>query len=218
MDDRYFYIDPRGRRSGPFSEAELRRMAATGLLEREGSLELAEIGGVIRLADTRWLRDSFPIEPGEMRAEPAATASTGAPTPSERIPTPPPDAIAQAFSSRPAATAWVPPLPAPQSTTNPATPATELAMNTGMERSSYVLLGILPSIAGIFGIHNVVAGYIGRGITQLVLSLFTLGGCFATFVGTPCLCLSIPLWIALFAWTLAEVTLVRVDARGRRFA
>ena len=68
MDDRYFYIDPRGRRSGPFSEAELRRMAAAGLLEREGSLELAQIGGVIRLEETQWLRDSFPTEPGVVGA------------------------------------------------------------------------------------------------------------------------------------------------------
>lgn len=183
-------------------------MAATGLLEREGSLELAEIGGVIRLAETRWLREAFPTETGEWSAQAAATAPTDAPTP-------PPDAIGHAFSPRGASSGWVPPTPP---TAPAAGQSAEFERNEGMERSSYVLLGILPSIVGIFGIHNVVAGYIGRGITQLVLSLFTLGGCFSTFIGTPCLCLSIPLWLSLFAWTLAEVTLVRVDARGRRFA
>lgn len=235
MDDRYFYIDPRGRRSGPFSEEELRRLAASGLLEREGSLELAGFGGVIRLAETRWLRDAFQADATDSVAVGTDRRSAeAAPTPGPATPvgpsappsTLPPDAVARAFAARPAAqeprpaapaitTPWVPPVPsdigsARAGSTDPGT--------TGIERSSYVLLGILPSIIGVFGIHNVVAGYTGRGIAQLVLSLFTLGGCFSSFFGAPCVCVSIPLWLALFAWTLAEVSLVRVDARGRRFA
>ncbi len=70
-------------------------------------------------------------------------------------------------------------------------------------RTTYVLLGLL---CGGFGIHNFVAGYVGRGIAQLVIaivgSIFTIG---------LALC---PLYI----WSLIEVCIVKKDANGVPFS
>ena len=41
-----------------------------------------------------------------------------------------------------------------------------------VSRASYILLGLLPGILiSIFGINNLVAGYVGKGVTQLLLSI-----------------------------------------------
>ncbi len=83
-------------------------------------------------------------------------------------------------------------------------------------RTVYVLLAILPAFLGIFGIHNLVAGYFSRGIVMLVLSVFTfMGACMV--VAPPCLCLGIPLWIVLFVLSVVEAITVTSDARGRAF-
>ena len=37
----FHYTDPRGKRSGPFTEAELKFLASRGLLEPDGRVELA---------------------------------------------------------------------------------------------------------------------------------------------------------------------------------
>ena len=69
---------------------------------------------------------------------------------------------------------------------------------------------------GIFGIHNLVAGYFSRGIVMLVLSVFTfMGACMV--VAPPCLCLGVPLWIVLFVLSVVEAITVTSDARGRAF-
>ncbi|MEY2715590.1 MAG: domain 2, partial [Planctomycetota bacterium] len=36
----FYYIDPRGRRSGPYSEDELKLLVNKGLLESDGLIEL----------------------------------------------------------------------------------------------------------------------------------------------------------------------------------
>lgn len=253
MDEHFYYIDPRGRRSGPFSEAELRRMAATGLLERSGSLELAAFGNVLRIEESTWLLPSFPQEPppaAPRAAGAAATADRDVPTAGTTVPAAPvapPDAapgtarrsvadesISAAFATHGAGPSTVGQPAAPERFAmpmvgvgqGPTAPPTEPAQDLNspeerqrpIERATYILLGVLPAIVGIFGIHNVVAGYVGRGIVQLVLSLFTLGGLCIGLAPIPCACLGIPLWLGLFVWTVCDVSLVRRDARGRPFA
>jgi hypothetical protein len=80
-------------------------------------------------------------------------------------------------------------------------------------RSTYIVLGLLPSFIGIFGLHNIVAGYT-RGIVQLVLALTTFGGVVGLVLAPPCCGVGIPMWVALFLWTLVDVTTVTTDARG----
>jgi hypothetical protein len=87
-----------------------------------------------------------------------------------------------------------------------------------ISRSMFILLALLPAFVGIFGIHNIVAGYIGRGVVQLVLSFLTLGSVFGGIALPLCCCIGIPLWPVLFVWTLIEVIVVVRDARGVRFA
>lgn len=67
-------------------------------------------------------------------------------------------------------------------------------------RLVYILLGLF---LGSFGIHNFYAGYSGRGIVQLLLTLF-LGWLF------------FPLLI-VWLWVLIEIIAVNRDARGTPF-
>lgn len=77
---------------------------------------------------------------------------------------------------------------------------------------AYILLGVLPGIPGVFGIHNLVAGYTAKGVVQLVCGIvfIWLGMCFGGLLG----CFP---WLGLMIWTIVEVCTVRVDARGQRF-
>ena len=68
-------------------------------------------------------------------------------------------------------------------------------------RLVYILLG---AFLGYFGIHNFYAGYIGKGIAQLLITLF-LGWL-----------LFIPV-LAVFVWMLIEVCTVTEDANGVPF-
>ncbi len=67
-------------------------------------------------------------------------------------------------------------------------------------RLTYVLLGVF---LGGLGVHNFYAGYSGRGISQLLITLF-LGW------------LILPL-IVITIWVIIEVCIVQVDAQGYRF-
>lgn len=71
---------------------------------------------------------------------------------------------------------------------------------TGKSRLSYVLLGVF---LGGLGIHNFYAGYTGRGVTQLVLTVFLWW-------------LVVPLFVVA-VWALVEVVTVTEDAQGVRF-
>ncbi len=64
------------------------------------------------------------------------------------------------------------------------------------QRVGYILLGVF---LGVFGVHNFYAGYHGRGIAQLLLSVLSCGF------------LSIASWI----WAIVEICTVTTDARGR---
>lgn len=66
-------------------------------------------------------------------------------------------------------------------------------------RLAYILLGLF---LGTLGIHNFFAGYTGRGIAQLLITLLTFG-----FLS--------PL---VFIWVLIEIITVTKDAQGVDFA
>ncbi len=214
---RYIYTDPRGLRTGPFTEEELRRLAEVGGLEFTGFVELEGAATRWRVAEVPWLsnellrvarrgrRAAAPAADGVAQVErPGAGASPEARAPaqaSQRAACPAPMPCGAATAGC-AATARTSPQPSPQP----------------IARSMFVLLGLLPALVGIFGIHNIVAGYIARGVVQLVLSLLTIG----TLVGGAalplCCCLGVPLWPVLFVWTLVEVIVVVRDARGVAFS
>ena len=67
-------------------------------------------------------------------------------------------------------------------------------------RMAYVLLGLF---LGWFGIHNFYAGYTGKAVAQLLITLF---------IGW----LLLPL-LALSVWILIEICTVTQDAQGIRF-
>ena len=69
-------------------------------------------------------------------------------------------------------------------------------------RTAYVLLGLF---LGSLGIHNFYAGYAGRGVAQLLITLFSPLMCF------------FPL-IAVMIWILVEVCSVTHDAQGNQFS
>jgi TM2 domain-containing membrane protein YozV len=66
-------------------------------------------------------------------------------------------------------------------------------------RSTYIVLGIF---LGALGVHNFYAGYVGRGVGQLCLSIFTLGY------------LGVISWI----WAIIEICIVEKDSTGQNFS
>lgn len=85
---------------------------------------------------------------------------------------------------------------------------------------AYVLSAMLPGLLlGLFGIHNLIAGYTSRGAVQLSLSVVFVWGmaCLGFFVGVT-FCVALPVSTALLIWVIVEVCTVRVDAQGRPFA
>lgn len=187
----FHYIDPRGRRSGPYSESELKILASKGLLEEGGMVELEGVGRPWPVSDVPWLR----AEAAQPAPDPAAASTSVAPPPPPDHAVPPTSAEAAQFRIDTTARA---PIPA------------------ACSRPLYVLLALLPPFIGVFGVHNIVAGYVTRGVIMLVLSLTTvLGiGCIAF----PCTCVSVPIWIVLFTLSVIEAITVTTDAQGRPFA
>jgi hypothetical protein len=60
----FHYIDPRGRRSGPYTESELKLLASRGLLEPDGTIELENVSGGWPVGEVPWLRaDATPYPP-----------------------------------------------------------------------------------------------------------------------------------------------------------
>ena len=72
--------------------------------------------------------------------------------------------------------------------------------NSGQSRIAFILLGVF---LGQFGIHNFYAGYNGKAIAQLLITIF-LGW------------LILP-YIAVFIWMIIEVATIDVDASGKKF-
>ena len=106
---------------------------------------------------------------------------------------------------------------------NPSVPATEkpahVAGVSKVSRTAFILLGLLPGVlAGLFGLHNCVAGYTTKGVVQIVLSV-TLGWgmmCLGSILLIP-FCIGIPTYLGLLIWTIVEISTVTVDAQGRPF-
>ena len=70
-----------------------------------------------------------------------------------------------------------------------------IGLQPAKSRSTYILLALF---LGLFGIHNFYAGYQGRGIAQLLITLFTFW-------------LIFPL-IAVCIWVLIEICIIDKDA------
>jgi len=187
----FHYIDPRGRRSGPYSEAELKILASKGLLEQAGVVELEGVGQRWPVSDVPWLR-----------SEGAQPASTGAAPTSDLPPPPPPDHT-------------VPPTSAEVAQLRIDTTA-RAPIPAACSRPVYVLLALLPPFIGVFGVHNIVAGYTARGVVMLVLSLTTV--CGIGCIAFPCTCVGVPVWLVLFTLSVIEAITVRTDAHGHPFA
>lgn len=101
----------------------------------------------------------------------------------------------------------------------PLTPPVPTNATSSTSRVAYILLGILPGVTlSVFGVHNLVAGYTARGVTQLTLSLVFIWGmaCIGAVVGFT-ICISFLVYLGLLIWTIVEVCTVEVDGQGRRF-
>ena len=68
------------------------------------------------------------------------------------------------------------------------------------ERIAYILLGVF---LGTLGIHNFYAGYTGKGVTQLLITLLTGW-------------LILP-YLAVVIWNIVEVCTITEDAQGTPF-
>ena len=93
------------------------------------------------------------------------------------------------------------PAQAPAPVPNPAQPAYAAPVygSTHKSRTSYIVLGVF---LGGLGIHNFYAGYTGRAVGQLCLTVLTLGA------------LGIVSWI----WAIIEICIVEKDSTGLRFS
>lgn len=91
----------------------------------------------------------------------------------------------------------------PAQSSMPAAPVIQSAITNvpaaaGRNKMTFVMLGIF---LGMFGIHNFYAGYSGKGLIQLCLTLLTIG------YGAPMA------WI----WAIIEICIVTHDANGVQF-
>lgn len=198
----FIYIDPRGRRSGPYSEDELKVLARKGLLEPSGSVEFEGLGSEGRrqawsVGDIPWL-------------QPTLSEREGAASPPP--PPPPPEQTPTATAS---AQPFTPPTTA-EAAQFRISATTSLPVNAACSRTTYILLALLLPFIGVFGVHNIVAGYTTRGVVALVLSITTVFG--VGCVIPPCSCLGVPVWIVLFTLSVIEAITVTTDAQGRTFS
>ena len=77
--------------------------------------------------------------------------------------------------------------------------AQPVSATTYKSRTTFIVLGIF---LGALGIHNFYAGYTGRAVGQLCLTVLTLGY------------LGIVSWI----WAIIEICIVEKDSTGQRFS
>lgn len=221
MEARYVYITQTGSRSGPFTSAELQQLAEVGGVELSGAIEDESTGARWAVAAIPWLRDavgrarqrSAPPPPPEPASTPAggesgiATPAAGlespaAPGPAERQPEP----VQPADERRAPPTYMTPP---------PDGVIANYGTSPLCKRSTFILLALLPAIAGVFGIHNVVAGHTARGVVQLVLSLLVIGGVIGIAITGPCCCFGVPVYLVLWVWVVIEAVTVTRDGAGR---
>lgn len=72
-------------------------------------------------------------------------------------------------------------------------------MDTPKSRLAYILLGLF---LGGLGVHNFYAGYNGKGIAQLLMSLLSVG------ILAPVVCI----------WVIVEIITVTKDVKGIPFS
>ncbi|MFM1803141.1 MAG: hypothetical protein RL136_20 [Planctomycetota bacterium] len=226
----YHYIDPRGKRSGPYSETEVKFLAERGLLEPEGRIEMAGLASW-KVAEVPWLgggavaasaAEESAGDAASVRASAGRTRTAPPPAPDHA---PPPVPLVE--SSATTATASVasdlrehPPTDAPRTTTGShATPRTATVHEpvAACSRAVYVVLALVPPFLGLFGIHHLVAGQFTRGIVMLVFSVFTFGGAWM-LLAPPCACIGVPVWIVLFILSVIDAVNTTADARGVPFS
>ena len=70
-----------------------------------------------------------------------------------------------------------------------------------VDKKSRIVYVILAIVFGEIGVHNFYAGYIGRGIAQLLITVLTFGLLF---------------WVSWF-WAIIEICVVRQDGRNIPF-
>ena len=83
--------------------------------------------------------------------------------------------------------------------TAPAAPTTPSGAKS---RTTFVLLAALAGVFGFPGIHNLYAGYTGKGLTQILVSVLS---CWI-------------LWLPMLIWAVVEICTVTQDAAGEPFA
>lgn len=79
--------------------------------------------------------------------------------------------------------------------------AAAVAPGSAIPRVAYILLGLF---LGVLGVHNFAAGYVGRGIAQLLVTVLLFW-------------MVLPV-MAVFVWNIVEICTTRVDAHGRVMA
>ncbi len=107
--------------------------------------------------------------------------------------------LSQAAATAPAQVASTVPNPAQPLAPAAYSYAAPVYASTHKSRTSYIVLGIF---LGSLGIHNFYAGYTGRAVGQLCLTVLTLGY------------LGIVSWI----WAIIEICTVEKDSTGLRFS
>ena len=221
MEARYVYITQTGSRSGPFTSAELQQLAEVGGVELSGFIEDESAGARWAVAALPWLRDAVgrargrsapPPPPGPGSAFSGGEPSTPAPGPELQTPAASSPAERQPEPVQSADERRVPPT---YMTPPPDGASAALDASTLCKRSTFILLALLPAIFGVFGIHNVVAGYTARGVVQLVLSLLVIGGVLGIAITGPCCCFGVPIYLVLWVWVIIEAVTITRDAAGR---
>lgn len=107
--------------------------------------------------------------------------------------------LSQAAATAPAQVASTAPNPPQAVAPAPYAYAVPAYGSTHKSRTSYIVLGIF---LGALGIHNFYAGYTGRAVGQLCLTVLTLGY------------LGVVSWI----WAIIEICTVEKDSTGLRFS
>jgi TM2 domain-containing membrane protein YozV len=106
--------------------------------------------------------------------------------------------LSQAAAAAPAQVAAVAPIP-PQANAPQPYAALPVYGRSYKSRTSYIVLGIF---LGALGIHNFYAGYTGRAVGQLCLTVLTLG-----YLG-----------IVSWFWAIVEICIVEKDSTGLHFS
>jgi hypothetical protein len=147
-------------------------------------------------ADDPKLQVSYSDLSAVMVQQPMTAAQQPAATPLPRFPSPYSGPLGL-NQPAPAAT----PAAAPGATSSPA-PYAQPVLASGRlpkSRTTYIVLGVF---LGAFGAHNFYAGYTGRAVGQLCLSLLTV------------FYLAIVSWI----WAIVEICVVEKDSTGIQFS